>query len=395
MRVALTDRFVASAKSGDEYFDAKLKGLSLVPLQQGSTKTWWFHFTSPDGRRARVKLGTYPSMRLAVARSSALEARALLEAGGDPRAHKAGGMTVAMLVESYIVKHVRPLRNAYQIERRVRKNVVPIIGTVRLADLHRRDINRVIDAILARGRPVEANNVFSDVRAMLRWAVKRGDLDHNPIVGMSLPSPVRFSDRALSEPEVAQLWAALPTALARAVDTQRILKLCLITGQRIGEVAGIIRAELDLSAREWRLPARRSKNKHPHTIPLSGMALGVIGEALADASGERLFGIASKEAGRRVREARDAIGIAHWSPHDLRRSALTLMAKLGVAPVVIGHVANHRTTTKAGVTLGVYVQHSYEEEKRRALDLWAERLQAIVSGKATADVIPIGGERGR
>jgi hypothetical protein len=56
------------------------------------------------------------------------------------------------------------------------------------------------------------------------------------------------------------------------------------------------------------------------------------------------------------------------------------MAELGVAPIVIGHVANHRTTTKAGVTLGVYIQHEYEREKRDALELWASRLKAIVSG---------------
>ena len=70
------------------------------------------------------------------------------------------------------------------------------------------------------------------------------------------------------------------------------------------------------------------------------------------------------------------------------------MAKLGVEPIVIGHVANHRTTTKAGVTLAIYVKHSYEVEKRRALELWADRLQAIVGGKATAEVIPLG-ERAR
>ena len=71
-----------------------------------------------------------------------------------------------------------------------------------------------------------------------------------------------------------------------------------------------------------------------------------------------------------------------WTAHDLRRSALTKMAELGVAPIVLGHVANHRTTTKAGITVGVYVQHAYEREKREALELWASRLQAIIDGGA-------------
>jgi integrase len=73
-------------------------------------------------------------------------------------------------------------------------------------------------------------------------------------------------------------------------------------------------------------------------------------------------------------------GIAQWSAHDLRRTALTGMARLGVAPIVLGHVANHRTTTRAGVTLAVYSQYTYATEKRAALDLWADRLSAIVGG---------------
>jgi integrase len=69
-----------------------------------------------------------------------------------------------------------------------------------------------------------------------------------------------------------------------------------------------------------------------------------------------------------------------WTAHDLRRSALTGMAKLGVQPIVLGHIANHRTTTKAGMTLSVYIHHAYEREKRAALELWADRLQGIISG---------------
>jgi integrase len=80
-----------------------------------------------------------------------------------------------------------------------------------------------------------------------------------------------------------------------------------------------------------------------------------------------------------------------FTAHDLRRTALTKMAELGVAPIVLGHIANHRTTTKAGMTLGVYVHHAYEKEKRAALDLWADRLRGIISGGA--EVVSIGAKR--
>jgi integrase len=81
-------------------------------------------------------------------------------------------------------------------------------------------------------------------------------------------------------------------------------------------------------------------------------------------------------------------GIPHWTVHDLRRTALTGMAKLGIAPIILGHIANHRTTTKAGMTLGVYVHHAYEKEKREALELWADRLQGIIAGGA--EVVQLG-----
>ena len=89
-----------------------------------------------------------------------------------------------------------------------------------------------------------------------------------------------------------------------------------------------------------------------------------------------------------VAPAEGRLGVLGFSAHDLRRTALTGMARLGVQPMVLGHVANHRTTTKAGVTFGVYVQHSFDQEKRAALDLWADRLRAIVEGGA-AEVVPM------
>src|SRR5262249_43277763 len=151
---------------------------------------------------------------------------------------------------------------------------------------------------------------------------------------------------------------------------------------RVGEVAGILRSELDLKAREWRLPGSRTKNQYPHVVPLSGLAIELIEEALADAGrGEPVFPcgdgslspVAVARTILRANETSDErplgrFGIASWSAHDLRRTALTNMARLGVAPIVLGHVANHRTTTRAGVTLAVYSHYAYDSEARGALD---------------------------
>ena len=286
MRVNLTDRFIANAKADAdgraEFFDTIVKGLALRVTTSGS-RSWSYHFRN-DGKRARVLLGTYPATSLADARTRALEAKGHVERGEDPRrqfaAQAANAVTVAGLVDSYIGKHVRTLRSSAAVERRIRKNVVPRIGSVKLANLSRRDINRVIDPIVAREAPTEAARVFEDARGMLRWAVARGELDHNPMEGMDRPSGRKSRERVLSDQEIRILWHGLKDALPKSKQIQRIVKLCLITGQRVGEVAGMMRSELELNDKRWLLPGSRTKNGHEHLVPLSDLALAVkIGRA--------------------------------------------------------------------------------------------------------------------
>jgi integrase len=235
---------------------------------------------------------------------------------------------------------------------------------------------------------------------MLNWAVGRGDLDRNPLDGMPAPAVSAPRERVLDDDEIRILWNGLPASLAKSKACQRIIRLCLVTAQRVGEIAGMRRDELDLKTSTWSLPGSRTKNGHQHLVPLSGLASKIIEEALEDAGeSEWVFPVGDGSldphaVARTIGRAQESnegrpkgrFGIPRWTAHDLRRTALTGMAKLGVAPIVLGHVANHRTTTKAGVTLGVYIQHSYRQEVRQALELWSYRLEAIIEGKS-ADVV--------
>jgi Arm DNA-binding domain len=276
-QLSLTDRFAARAKSAQaqtDYFDDKVPGLAMRVTSAGR-KTWSLIFTSPrDGKRARVTLGGYPQTSLARARTLATEARGHLDEGRDPRdvlaEQSAGAMTVAAMIASFLEKHARPnLRSAKEIERRLMKNVVPIIGGVKIGQLHRRDMTRVVDPVLKRGRRIEAGRVFEDFRSVVRWAVARGDLDHTPFEGTQKPNGSTPRERVLTDQEIALLWNGLPESLARSKKCQRIVKLCLLTAQRVGEVAGLQVAELDLEAAAWTIPAARTKNKHTHVACLS------------------------------------------------------------------------------------------------------------------------------
>jgi integrase len=399
-KVMLTDRFAASAKplNGDErtdFFDALVTGLCLRATKD--RRSWSFCFANPIDRKwTRLTLGTYPAISLAAARGKALEAKGQVDSGNDPRAsdQAAANMTVAELVASYLADpEKQALRSRASIERRLRKNVLPVIGEVKLSELRRRDVRNVIDPMMQRNVKVEAALTFANIRAVIRWAVQREYLEHNPLEGMEKPAVVSVRDRVLSDDEIFTLWNSLPVALP-SIQCQRVVKLCLITGQRVGEVSGMTRGEIDLSAREWRLPGSRTKNAHPHVVPLSDLAIEIIGEALADSgNAESVFpnghgSVSAVAVGKAIIRAGKRFGIPRWSAHDLRRTVITEMARLGVAPVVLGHVANHRGTTHAGVTLAVYAKYTYDKEKRAALDLWAERLLAIVGG-AAAKITPL------
>ncbi|RUW85013.1 site-specific integrase [Mesorhizobium sp. M1E.F.Ca.ET.063.01.1.1] len=432
-QIELTDKFCQSAKATSgrkaDYFDTLVTGL-VLRVSAGGTKSWYLVY-GPPAKRQWLKLGCYPEIPLGGdrgARKRARDARAKVGDGGDPVADKrsvAASQTVADLVDNYVKRHASTRRSSGEIARRLRKNVsgrdadgkkleepsAGCIGDVKLSDLHRRDITKAIDAVKDRGAHVEANRLFEDVRAMIRWARSRGDLEQNLVEGMRKPTETAERDRVLSAEEIRTMWGALADAAMRE-STRRAVRLCLVTAQRVGEVCGITVDELDLDAALWTIPPMRSKNKREHAVPLSSFAVKIIRDQLTDVKAlaerkgramppfvfpgpgarEPVTGAAIAKAIKREevmkREAATILGVMPWTPHDLRRSAATHMEELGISPFIIGHVLNHVSATKASITSRVYARYDYMSEKREALDLWADRLVGIVSGGA--EIVPLG-----
>ncbi|MER9723132.1 MULTISPECIES: tyrosine-type recombinase/integrase [unclassified Mesorhizobium] len=419
--VELTDKFCQSAKSLSgrkiDYFDTIVKGL-VLRVSTGGQRSWYAVY-GPPAKRQWLKLGTYPEVPLGSekgARQRAKDTRAKVGDGVDPIAEKkalAASQTVADLVDNYVARQASTKRSGGEIARRLRKNVTDLIGTIKLADLHRRDITKCIDAVKDRGAHVEANRIFEDVRAMIRWARGRGDLDSNLVEGMRRPTETTERDRVLSADEIKTMWKVLVDADMRE-STRRILRLCLVTGQRVGEISGMVRNELDLDRHIWTIPPARAKNKREHVVPLSDMAIEIIAAQLDDAAalaeqkdrqlppfvfpapGGRVAvtGASVPKAVKREeatkRNVTTIMGVSPWTPHDLRRTAATHMEEIGVSPFVIGHVLNHISATKASITSRVYARYDYAREKREALELWAGRLRGIID--ADTKVVPLAGK---
>jgi len=422
-QVEFTDRYCQSAKvlagRKTDYFDTVVRGLCLR-ISVGGAKAWYLVYTKPGGdNRAWLKLGRYPEIPLGGhkgARQKAKEARASIGDGVDPIAEKraeTASQSVADLIDNYIARHASKKRSADEIARRLRKNVKDVIGDIKLSALHRRDITKCIDAVKDRGAHIEANRIFEDIRALVRWARGRGYLDSNLVEGMQKPTEPTERDRTLSPDEIRTMWTALPDADMRE-STRRILRLCLITGQRVGEISGMTRDEIALDRGAWIIPAARLKRglKHgEHSVPLSPMAVDIIREQIAavDALSERkdrtvpkfvfpgpggraaVTGASVPKAVKREEVTKRAsttiLGIAPWTPHDLRRTAATHMAETGISPFIIAHVLGHVSVTKATVTSKHYDTYDYGREKREALELWADRLAGILT--AGANVVPL------
>jgi hypothetical protein len=155
----------------------------------------------------------------------------------------------------------------------------------------------------------------------------------------------------------------------------------LLTAQRVGEVSSMEWAEIDLKRGWWTIPAAKAKNRLAHRVPLTGMALELILARPRQAGARYVFPVFSSTTpdplqGGAVRARR--CGLKDWTPRDLRRTAASPMTGLGVPRLVVSRILNH---AERGVT-AVYDRHSYDEEKRQALELWEERLREIIGGRS-------------
>ena len=414
MKVTFTDRMVQSLTSKGkpqlEYTDTATTGFVLRVTKDGK-KTWNFTFTAPrDQKRARMTLGTYPATSLKIARDAAIAARGKVERGEDPRdepEEEAPPKTVRELVEDYLKLEIDGQRTADETARRLNFNVVPVVGDVPVKKFGIKDLNKILDPIKARGSLVESNRVLSNVDRMFDFAVVRGEAGHNPVSPFkeSLTNEENSRERNLSREEIVAVWQELDAALQKSECVPDILRLCLITVQRVGEIAGMVRSELDMDERVWTIPAARVKNEYTHQVPLSPMAIAIIKRRLETAPGEYLFPNAAGTGSLPVTSIAHTVLRAHkrgaftmpngkpmpfWTPHDLRRTGCTQMRRkangLEISRFTSSLVVNHRTGTKESVTDEVYDQNDYLDEKREALQKWDIFLGQLVS---TDKVVPI------
>jgi integrase len=225
------------------------------------------------------------------------------------------------------------------------------------------------------------------------------------------PAAENSRDRVLTDSEIKAAWEAFE---AIGWPFGPLAQLLLLTGARRDEVADARWPEIDLDKKIWTIAKERAKNGVAHEIPLSDAAVAILKSLPRIRDGRKsdlvftTTGKTSVSGFSRAKEQFDAVILdafraaavvrdddleqvrapAHWTFHDLRRTAASGMAGLGIAPHVVEAVLNHKSGTIKGVA-AVYNRYSYADEKRAALETWARKLDAIVSGKPAGNVVEL------
>lgn len=371
------------------FFDDELPRFG-VRIRAGGSRKFVVHYQHNGGQR-RHTIGTVASMSLDDARKKARKLLVAVDEGKDPAAEKAVTRADAALVFSAVLPdylatcQARMKPRSYDDAQRYLNQHWKPLHKIAVASVSRNHVATQLRAIAKENGPVAADRARSALSSFFGWLVGEGMCDGNPVVGTNKTGAGAARERVLSDAELVAIWNAAPdTAFGR------IVRLLMLTGQRRDEI-GALRwneAATESTSPLIALPGERTKNGRPHDVPLSAPALDVLSGQPRIVGHDLVFGEGKGGfAGwSRAKIALDkASKVKGWTLHDLRRTAATRMADLGVLPHVVEAVLNHISGHKSGVA-GIYNRATYAAEKRAALDLWGNHVLTILAQASGANV---------
>lgn len=440
LTVAGIDKLKPDPSRRLEIPDGLLTGLYLV-VQPSGVRSWAVRYRF-GGKPRKLTLGQYPALELGDAREEAQGVLRMASKGEDPAGQKlaakaalkeevqSGRNRFDNVARTFLNRHAKPQNRSWRETARLLGLVAdkskpesaddPLSfvaakgglankwGARQISEITATDVLEVLDAIVDRGSPVTANRTLAALRKMFNWCVsKRKLLDASPCSGLDAPASETSRERVLSDDEIRWLWKAADVV---GFPFGTATKALLLTAQRREEVTGVSRQELDGAV--WTIPAERAKNGRLHVVPLADTTVELFAAAPRKASpkgyifttggdtpvsgwsrGKRSLDREMILAARKEAEENGAdaaqVSIPHWTLHDLRRTAASGMARLGVAVHVVERLLNHRTGTISGVA-AVYNRHEYWEERKAAVEAWAKFLSTLVAeAERATNVVPI------
>jgi integrase len=435
-----TDRELKALKPSDKWYDVKdEQARNLIvrvgPLNsKGEFRRTFCMLTRFPGSNNPVRhsFGEYGEISLEQARDLTDEWRAKIRKGIDPRdeerrrkeeaerfqeeTEQQRKLAFRVVIEDYLKRHVKRQRRAAQVEREIRRELIPVWKDKLVTELTRGDVVTLVQDIADRPAPYQARNIYGHIQTLFNWAIEQGrySLEASPcdrlkparIIGEKKPR-----QRVLNDDELVAFWRATSRL---GYPYGPLMRLLLITGQRKSEVAEARWREFDTSKNIWTVPPERFKSDASHLVPLTDDALAILATLphfSGPRTGDHLFtttnGHSAVNGFSKAKERLDRfmlrtlkamarkhgddpakVALPDFVLHDIRRTVRTRLSSLRVSERVAEMVIGHG---KKGLAR-VYDQHEFQDEMREALELWAARLRSIVS-PPPANVLPM--KRGR
>jgi integrase len=363
------------------YWDAGLPGFGVKVTPKGRKVFIVMYRLAGAGSRLRkYTIGPYGRITLPMARAQAQKIFAARLDGRDPAEEKRQSRRrlvvdrIDDLIERFIQEHVSRVGTSKRLTNLLRRDVIPYWGTKSIHEIKKRDVSDLVSLIAQRNAHA-SHRLLKTLKTFFKWCVGRAVIDFSPAEGLSSGYRETSRDRVLTDQELA---AIILSARQMPQPYGGIVEFLALTGQRREEVAQLKRDELDENSRTWAIPGSRTKNKKAHIVHLSEAAWRVVAKT---PEGDLVFGTSRGKRFQAFGKGKRALdklsGINGWRLHDLRRTIVSGMARLGVPPHVADKILNHQAGTISGVA-AVYQRHDFLAERKEALDRWGAHVEQII-----------------
>lgn len=405
----LTDLQIRAWIKSGEHFAGRSDGggLYLCFPENYSVPFWRLRYRFAGKQRSLV-IGTYTELSLAKARAKAKEQSARVALGydvaGEKQERKAEALRkmedekhalrVSELAAEYFERQIlNRWKHPDILRRRIDKDINPAIGRLRIEEVKARDIDDMLQKIVQRGAPTVANDVLRWTRRIFDYGIRRHMLETNPTSAFEIDDAggqEKSRERWLSREELARFLQAMPMTKGFSRQNELTMKLLLVFCCRKMELCGARWEEFDFNEAVWRLPAERVKNGDAIDIPIPAVALEWLKELHQMSCNSQWVLPARKMQHRMIPHIQESTlpvalskvkgnlpDVPNFTIHDFRRTARSHLAALGIDPVVAERCLNHRIKDVEGI----YNRYQYFDERKQALELWADLLVSLERGE--------------
>ena len=369
------------------------------------TRSFIAQWTDPATRRKiREPLGIWGSITIEQARDAARARLGAVAKGIDPKAERhrrraeaereraEAALTFDALIDEWAILHLAQRRERYRTEAvRAIRHAFPGLLNRPAARVTRADAVNALDKLVKAGKPIMAGRTLAYARAAFRWAEKRGKVLSNPFHGLPIATGASARERVLSDTELAEVWASADTL---GYPFGSFFKMALLTMQRRAEVAGMRWSEIADDLSQWTLDGSRMKNGRPQDVHLSEVARAILREIPRIEGCDFVFSTTGRTPISGISKAKLALDAAitaargaaaksikpslliPWRLHDLRRTGVSTLARLGFDSIVVDKILAHQPAKLLGVA-AVYQRHHFARERAAALDAWTAHVTRV------------------